>query len=176
MRTPLGFLPSRLFGHLPPCSPSAALMLSMLDAGHDLPLCRAVAGQLIGDHHTGRPHLPLQQLAQQPLGRLLVAAALHQNVEHHAGLVHGSPKPMLCPSNFEHDLVEMPFVARSRKAAADLVGKLLAELERPLPHRFVATMIPRAASNSSTIRSPSGKRKYSRTAWPMISAGNRYPV
>jgi len=27
----------------------------MLDAGHDLPLCRAVAGKLVGDHHTGRP-------------------------------------------------------------------------------------------------------------------------
>jgi FtsP/CotA-like multicopper oxidase with cupredoxin domain len=38
------------------------------------------------------------------------------------------------------------------------------------------TMMPRAASNSSTMRSPSGKRKYSHTAWPMISAGNRYPA
>src|SRR5438552_17618476 len=77
-------------------------MLSMLDAGHDLPLCRAVAGELVGDHHSGRPHLPLQQLAQQPLGCLLVAAALDQDVEHDAGLVHGSPKPMLYPGNSEH--------------------------------------------------------------------------
>src|SRR5262249_35511077 len=38
------------------------------------------------------------------------------------------------------------------------------------------TMMPRAASNSSTMRSPSGKRKYNHTAWPMISAGNRYPA
>jgi len=38
------------------------------------------------------------------------------------------------------------------------------------------TMMPRAASNSSTMRSPSGKRKYSHTAWPIISAGNRYPA
>jgi adenylate cyclase len=29
---------------------------------------------------------------------------------------------------------------------------------------------------SSTMRSPSGKRKYSHTAWPMISAGNRSPA
>ena len=82
-----------------------ALVLAMLNAGHDLPLCRAVAGKLVGDHHTRRPHLPLQQLAQQPLGRLLVAAALDQDVEHNADLVHGSPKPMLYPGNFEHDLV-----------------------------------------------------------------------
>src|SRR5262249_1343823 len=38
------------------------------------------------------------------------------------------------------------------------------------------TMMPRAASNSSTIRSPSGNRKYSQTAWLMISAGSPEPA
>ena len=37
-------------------------------------------------------------------GSLLVASALDQNVEHNAGLVHGSPQPMLHPGNFEYDL------------------------------------------------------------------------
>ena len=46
-----------------------ALVLAMLNAGHDLPLGRAVAGKLVGDHDTGRPHLPLQQLANQLDGR-----------------------------------------------------------------------------------------------------------
>jgi hypothetical protein len=36
--------------------------------------------------------------------------------------------------------------------------------------------MPRAANNSSTMRGPSGKWKYSQTPWPMISAGNRYPA
>jgi hypothetical protein len=53
-------------------------------------------------------------------------------------LVDGSPKPMLYPGNFEHDLVQMPFVANPRKSATDLVGKLLAELARPLSDGFVA--------------------------------------
>ena len=75
----------------------------MLNAGHGFPLCRAVAGKLFGDHDTGPPHLPLQQFAQQPLGRLLVASALDQDVEHDTGLVDGSPKPMLYPGNFEHE-------------------------------------------------------------------------
>jgi hypothetical protein len=44
-------------------------------------------------------------LRSSRLGRLLVTAALHQDVEHDAALVHGSPKPMLYPGNFEHDLV-----------------------------------------------------------------------
>ena len=62
-----------------------SLVLAMLNAGHDLPLCRAVARKLVGDHDTGRLHLPLQQFAQQPLGRLLVASALDQDVEHEIG-------------------------------------------------------------------------------------------
>src|SRR5215472_19375812 len=32
----------------------------------------------------------------------------------------------------------MPFVARPRQAATDLVGELLAKFARPLPHGFVA--------------------------------------
>src|SRR5215218_7408626 len=38
------------------------------------------------------------------------------------------------------------------------------------------TMIPRAASISSTMRRPSGNRKYSQIAWLMISAGKRWPA
>ena len=45
---------------------------------------------------------------------------------------------MLYPGNFEHDLVQMPFVANPGKAATDLVGKRLAELVRPLSDGFVA--------------------------------------
>ena len=73
------------------CSVVQPLVLAMLNPGHDLPLCRAAAGELVGDHDAWRTHLLLQQLAQQPLGGLLVAAALHQDVEHDAGLVHSSP-------------------------------------------------------------------------------------
>ena len=61
--------------------------------------------KLFGDHDAGRPHLLLPQLPVQPLGSLLVASALDQNVEHDAGLVHGSPQPMLHPGNFEYDLI-----------------------------------------------------------------------
>src|SRR5215510_891185 len=44
---------------------------------------------------------------------------------------------MLYPSNFEHDLIEMPFVADPGKAATDLIGEMLTELARPLSDGFV---------------------------------------
>jgi hypothetical protein len=37
-----------------------AFMLPMLDPRHDLPLRRAVAGKLVGDHDAWRPHLLFQ--------------------------------------------------------------------------------------------------------------------
>src|SRR5215475_7873990 len=110
----------------------------MLNAGHDLSFCRAVACQLIGDHNAWRSHLLLQQLAQQPLGRLLVASALDQNIEHDPGLVDGAPQPVLHPGDLEHDFIEMPFVANAREPTTDPIGELLAKFARPLPHGFVA--------------------------------------
>ena len=141
-----------------------SLVLAMLNAGHDLPLCRAIARKLVGDHDTGRPHLPLQQFAQQPLGRLLVASALDQDVEHDTGLVDGSPKPMLYPgilSTTSSRCHLSPTRGRRRRIwLANGWPNLRAHC------RTVSwlTMMPRAASNSSTMRSPSGKRKYSHTA------------
>jgi hypothetical protein len=111
------------------------LVLAMLDGGHNLLLRRAVAGKLVGDHDAGRPHLLLQERPEQPLGSMLVASALDQDVEHDAGLVHGSPQPILHPGNLEHDLIEMPFIANPGKATTDLIGELLAEFA-PTAARF----------------------------------------
>src|SRR4051794_36396306 len=112
-------------------------MLPMLDARHDLPLCRTIAGQLISDHDARRPALPLQQLAEQALGGALIAPALDQHVEYDAVLIDRAPEPVLLAGNFEDDLIQMPLVARPRQPMADPVGECLAELERPLPHALM---------------------------------------
>ena len=110
----------------------------MLDAGHHLALRGAVARQLVGDHHTRRTALALQELAQQAFCGPLVAPALDQNVEHDARLINGSPQPVRHAGDLEHDLVEVPFVTSAGQPAADLVGEFLAKLACPLPHGLVA--------------------------------------
>ena len=149
-------------------------MLAVLHTRHHSLLRGGIAGQLVRDHHARCPALTLQQFAQQALGRLRVAPALNQDVEHDSMLVHGTPEPMLFTSDADHNVIEMPFVARSRTTPADLVGKILAELHRPLPYRLAVIRIPRAASISSTMRRLKGNRKYSHTTWLMTSAGNRW--
>jgi hypothetical protein len=148
-------------------------MLSMLDGGHHLAFGCAVATELIGDHDARRPALPLQQLAEQALGGAPITPALDQHVEDHPGLVHGAPEPVFNPGDLDHDLIQMPLVSGRRRLTADLIGEVLAKLERPLHTLSWLTMMPRAASISSTMRRLGGKRKYSHTAWLMTSAGKR---
>ncbi len=62
-----------------------ALVLPMLDPGHDLPLGRGVALQLVGDKHTRCATVLLEELAEQTFGGLLVAPALDQNIENERG-------------------------------------------------------------------------------------------
>src|SRR5689334_8932240 len=115
-------------------------VLAVLDPRHDLALGRPVRFQLVGDHDPRGPALPLQQLAQQALGRLLVAPALDQHVEHHPVLVDRPPEIVGLAGDLEHDLVEMPFITGSGQPPADEVGELLAELEAPLADGLVADL------------------------------------
>jgi len=67
------------------------LVLPVLDGRHHLALSRPIARQLVGDHDTRWTGLLLQQLAQQALGGLRVAPALHQDVQHGPVLVDRAP-------------------------------------------------------------------------------------
>ena len=140
------------------------LVLAMLDPGHDLPLSRGAALELVGDEHTRGSTLFLEELSEQAFGGLLVAPALNQDIENEAMLVDGTPEPMLFPGDADDDLIQVPFVATARRSLTDAVGEYRPNLR---PHcRIVSwvTEMPRAASISSTMRRLNGNRKYSHIA------------
>jgi len=91
--------------------------------------------------------------------RPLVASTLYQKVEHNAALVHGSPQPVFHIGDLEHDLIQMPFVADPREPTTDPVRKLQPNLRAHCRTASWLTTMPQAASSSSTIRRPRGKRK-----------------
>src|SRR3954470_11602318 len=119
-------------------SPYKALVLSVLDRGHDLTLGGAIAGELVRNQDTRGSALLFQQLAEQALGGLLVAPALDQDVETDPTLANSPPEPVLLAADHQAHLIQVPFVARTGQPAPDLVGEGLAELAPPLPHGFVA--------------------------------------
>ncbi len=69
-----------------------ALVRTMLDAGHDLPLRRTIGSKLVGDHNARGRNVPFQKLAHQTLCSAGITAALNQNVEDEAVLIHGAPR------------------------------------------------------------------------------------
>src|SRR5271166_5714028 len=114
-----------------------ALVLAMLDAGRDLPLGRGIAAQLVSDQHPRRSPLLLQRLAQQAFGGLLVAPALHEDIENKALLVDRAPEPVLRAGGDDNDLVEAPFVAPAWGSLSDAIGEFAAEFQSPLPDRLM---------------------------------------
>jgi hypothetical protein len=139
-----------------------ALVLPMLDPGHDLPLGSGVAPQLVGDEHTRCSTLRLEEFAEQAFGGPLVAAALDENIENKAVLVDGTPEPMLLPGEADDDLIEVPFVA-TRRSPTDPVGEFPAEFEAHCQIVSCVTEMPRPASiqcsgNRCGRRSPAARR------------------
>ena len=142
-------LPGRLEAFHDPLAPSGRLMavlgavveasvLAMLDTRHDDPRRCAVAAQLVGDHHTRNPPLPLHQLAQQALRGLRVPPALDEDVQHHAMLIDRPPEPVCLAADRDHHLVEVPLVAGCGLTPADLGGIRAAEFPTPSPDRLMA--------------------------------------
>jgi hypothetical protein len=142
----------RLMGILRPVV--EALVLAVLHAGHDLTLGRGIAAELIGDQHTRRSPLLLQELAEQAFGGLLVAPALHQDIENETLVVDSAPEPVLFAGDGDDDLIQVPLVAAPGGSPTDAVGEFPAEFQAPLADRLVGDRKARL----------NGNRKYSQTA------------
>ena len=78
----------------------------------------------------------------RPLRSAGVSSTLDQDVEHETILIDRAPKPMLLAGDRDDDLIQMPFVAASRRALADLIGERLAELLPPQAHGLVGHANP----------------------------------
>jgi hypothetical protein len=77
----------------------------MFDAGQDFPLRGAVALELIGYDDPGHMLASFEELAEELLRGLLVAAALHQDIEHMAVLIDRPPQIMPFTMDREEHLV-----------------------------------------------------------------------
>jgi hypothetical protein len=112
-------------------------VLTMCDAGQDCPLCRAIALQLGGHHHPRHVLAPFEEPAEELLRSVLLAAALPQEIQAVAVLIHRPPEVVALALDGEKDLIEMPCVTGLRTPIAELMGSRLAEFATPFPNRFV---------------------------------------
>ena len=110
----------------------------MRDAKAHLRPRRGVGSELVGDHDALRRAGGLEDLRHEPARRAAVSSTLNQNVEHEAVLIYRTPQPIWLSGDRNDDFIEMPFVAPRRSPVADLIGKGIAELHRPLTYGLVA--------------------------------------
>ena len=111
---------------------------AMLDAGHDIALCRAIGSQLVGDHEARRVPLSFHKLSHKAFGGLGIAAALHQNVENKTVLIDGVPEPVFLAANGDDDLIEVSFLTEPAGGSPpDIIGEMPAEFLLPEAHGLV---------------------------------------
>ena len=100
-------------------------------------LSDAVASQLVGHDHPRHILQTLQQLSEEALGGFGIPPGMNEDVQHDAILIHGTPEIVLHTLDPDEDLVEVPFIPRPWPAAAQAVGKGLAEFLAPAPHGLI---------------------------------------
>jgi hypothetical protein len=78
-------------------------------------------------------------------------------------LIDGVPQVIMFPLDGQHNPVEMQCVASQYLTSAQLVGISLAELQRPLPDRFVGHDDASTGDQFLNVAETSETRKYSKT-------------
>jgi hypothetical protein len=126
----------------------------MFDTGEELTLGRTVAPPRVGHDHPWSVASALQQLAEECLGRLRVALALHTHVEDMALRVHSPPAIVRCATDGQQQLIAMPRVARSRAPTAQLMGIGWPKLPAPLPGERAQECVGGARPEHDIARHP----------------------
>src|SRR5258706_13468978 len=91
-----------------------SFMLLVLHAWEKLAFGSSITLEFISNNYTRHIRQSFEQFAEKSLRRMLIASALHENIQHIAVLIHCSPEVMVFPTNGKHHLVHMPFVVTAR--------------------------------------------------------------
>ena len=104
---------------------------------HHISMRCTVAAQLVCHQPPGFASLTFQELAEEPLGRLPVAARLDENVDHVAVLVNGAPEILPLTLDRHEDFVQVPRVAQATFSSLELSSVLRTKPPRPLADGLV---------------------------------------
>src|SRR5215468_5955228 len=111
--------------------------LTVLYSWQYLAFGRAIAFEFIRNDDPWHVPQPLQELTEKLLRRVLVAAALHQDVEDVVVLVDRTPEVMTLTMNREKYLIQVPLVTWLRASVLQLIRVALPKFQTPLADGFV---------------------------------------
>ena len=96
-----------------------------------------VTAQLVRDQPARLAALSFQQLAEEPLGRPLIAPRLHEDVKDVAVFVDSTPQILLPALDLDEQLVQMPGAALAAPAVPQPPCVVEPERSTPLPNRLI---------------------------------------
>ena len=85
--------------------------IEMLHGRHRRAVSGIIASQFFSDEPAWFKTLPFQKPTEKPFSRLLIAPALHKNINHITILIHCSPQILSLPLDRDKDFVAMPRIA-----------------------------------------------------------------
>jgi hypothetical protein len=109
----------------------------MLDTGQNLAFGRRVTLQFIRDDDARHVLQAFEKFFEKLLRRLLIAAALHEDIEDVVVLIHRPPQVIAFTVDGQKHLIEEPFVTRLGPTASESVGIVLSELLTPSANGFM---------------------------------------
>ena len=132
---------------------------------------RAIGSELVRDQNSRETGLFADKLAQESLVSAPVKTALHQRVEHEAVLIDGAPEPVFPEPVFlavdrDDNLVEIPFFSELRARRRNLSAKSRPNFSARRRTVSWLTIIPCAASKSSTILRPDAPSRRLKSSEP----------
>ncbi len=96
-----------------------------------------VAAKLVGYESSRYPALTFQQFAEEALSRSTVSAALDQDVDRIAVLIHSSPQVVALTLDRDEEFIQVPGVAQTTLPSFQGSSVSRAEFATPLPNRLV---------------------------------------
>jgi hypothetical protein len=106
--------------------------------------------------------------------RSLVLAALNQGIEDIASLIHGAPEVRTLPFDRQKHPSPIPLVTRPSTPEMQVIGILRVNLAAPLAKDLIYHDHSACKQQHFDIAVAQQSRKYSHTAWLMISTGKRW--
>ena len=117
-----------------------------------------VAAKLVGYESSRYPALTFQQFAEEALSRSTVSAALDQDVDRIAVLIHSSPQVVALTLDRDEEFIQVPGVAQTTLPSFQGSSVSRAEFATPLPNRLVGdndTALSRTLGDSCLLNTVS---------------------
>ena len=118
--------------------PIVGILLGIVsNAWQDRSTGSSIALQLVGDDPEWLLALTAQQSAKEPLGCMLIAARLQQNIDDITVLIHGTPKILLLAVDSDEEFVQIPGITEASLFLLKTSGIVGSEFPAPLSDGFV---------------------------------------